>query len=310
MNPVRGFRRLLGVLLFTFMGLPLSLGGLSLLSMRGWLVDEAKYLSLVQDGRFERLITAPELAAGAPASFSLGDGLPKLSGRAAVSALQQAIPAKAVVSAGEAAVRGFFRALERGEGVVTMDFSALSAELERARPALAEAYRAQTGQELPAQAIPSLPPTLSFPLEPEGSGPGWEGRPTNLAAMRAGLNAASVWMVLAGAGLCVASAFIGEDDWRRRCAALGSRVLGPGVFISVIGLLPHLVNPAGLVGRSQLFGFSMAQFPALTEYLKFAATSLSGGFLVVGLWTVGVGTALASSKFLLPSREDETELEA
>jgi len=50
---------------------------------------------------------------------------------------------------------------------------------------------------------------------------------------------------------------------------------------------------------------SMNQFPALLEYIKFAATSLSGGFMVVGLAAVGVGTALVSATHLIPPEDDE-----
>jgi hypothetical protein len=49
---------------------------------------------------------------------------------------------------------------------------------------------------------------------------------------------------------------------------------------------------------------SMNQFPALLEYIRFAATSLGGGFMVVGLAAVGLGTALVSATYLIPPGDD------
>ena len=72
------------------------------------------------------------------------------------------------------------------------------------------------------------------------------------------------------------------------------------------GLVPHLINPEGLVRMAGTV--SVNQFPALLEYIKFASTSLGGGFMVVGLAAVGIGTALVSATHLMPPGDDD-ELE-
>jgi hypothetical protein len=130
-------------------------------------------------------------------------------------------------------------------------------------------------------------------------------RTANLATMRQGFSAASIWLALAAAGLTIAGAFIAEESWRKRLKVLGSRILGPGVPILVIGLVPHLINPDGLVRMAG--AASMNQFPALLEYLRFVATSLGGGFMVVGIAAVGIGTALVSATNLIPPGDDDLE---
>jgi len=145
-----------------------------------------------------------------------------------------------------------------------------------------------------------LPPTLAVD-DPSLGAVGQ--RTANLATLRQGFSSASIWLALAAAGLTVAGAFIAEENWRKRLKLLGSRILGPGIPILVVGLVPHLINPAGLIRMAGTA--SMNQFPALLEYVKFAATSLTGGFMVVGLAAVGIGTALVSTTHLIPPGDDE-----
>jgi hypothetical protein len=148
-----------------------------------------------------------------------------------------------------------------------------------------------------------LPPTLA--VDDPSLGVAGQ-RTANLATMRQDFSKAGIWLALAAAGLTVAGAFIAEENWKKRLKLLGSRILGPGIPILVIGLFPHLINPAGLIRMAG--AASMNQFPALLEYIKFAATSLTGGFMVVGLAAVGLGTALVSTTYLIPPGDDD-ELE-
>jgi hypothetical protein len=56
-------------------------------------------------------------------------------------------------------------------------------------------------------------------------------------------------------------------------------------------------------------GVSPDNLPALAEYLKFVAATISGGFLTAGLIGVGAGTALASAKRAIPLSDDDEALD-
>jgi hypothetical protein len=341
MKALRTAKRFLGFMLYFFMALPLTLGGLSLAAVRPWLTNPDSYVELVRDARFSALLEAPELRENAPAAINVGDYA--LEGPAAVAALQAALPSAAIVDTAESAIAGFFRAIDGGAASYALDLSGIKAAAERGSPVFVSTYFSAASNPLgglPAGTLPQslagsnaldtergralaldeatklvrarvaeLPASVNVPLEPEGADIGWNGRPMNLIALQTGLAASSLWLLLAGGGLCVASAFIAEDSWRKRLARLGGNVLGPGIFVLVIGLVPHLINPAGLIRGGELQGFNLNQIPALTEYVKFAATRLTGGFLSAGLAAVALGTVFSSAKFVIPARDDEEELE-
>jgi hypothetical protein len=340
MKALRSAKRFLGFMLYFFMALPLTLGGLTLAAVRPWLTNPDSYVELVRDARFSALLEAPELRENAPATIEVGGYA--LEGPASVAALQAALPAPILVETAESAISGFFGAIDGGATSYALDLSGIKAAAERGSPLFVSTYfstavnplnalpagtlpqslldagaldteRGRTlamneAGELVRARIAELPASLNLPLEPEGADSGWNGRPMNLIAMQAGLAASSLWLLLAGGGLCVASAFIAEESWRKRLGRLGGNILGPGIFVLVIGLFPHLINPSGLV-RGELQGFSLNQIPALTEYIKFAATRLTGGFLSAGIAAVALGTVFSSAKFVLPARDDEEELE-
>jgi hypothetical protein len=316
---MRPLRRFFGFAMYLFISLPLLLGSMTLLSVRPWLTDPAAYKALVEDPRFTAVLEAPELPSHFPATLDLGGY--SYEGPAVAAAFQSAIPASALVQTATLSIDTVFSAIDTGATGFMIDLQPLREALIAGSGPFAETYLARTGK-LPA-ALPGpqsaltssnlsmvladmaaeLPPSLAFD-DPSLGAVGQ--RTANLATMRTGLRTASIWLALAAAGLTVAGAFIAEESWRKRLKLLGSRILGPGVPILVIGLVPHLINPAGLVrvaGAS-----SMNQFPALLEYIKFVATSLGGGFMVVGLAAVGIGTALVSTTHLLPPGDDE-ELE-
>ncbi len=341
MKALRTAKRFLGFALYFFMALPLLLGGLSLTAVRPWLVNPDRYVELVRDARFSALLEAPELRENVPATIELGDYA--LEGPAAVAALQAALPSAAIVDTAESVIAGFFKSLDAGATSYALDLSGLKAAADRGSPLFVSTYFSTATNPLgalPAGTLPQslagsgaldtprgknlamdeatklvrariaeLPASVNLPLEPEGVDRSWNGRPMNLIGMQAGLAASSLWLLLAGGGLCVASAFIAEDSWRKRLARLGGNILGPGIFVLVIGLVPHLINPAGLIRGGELQGFTINQIPALTEYVKFAATRLTGGFLSAGLAAVALGTAFSSAKFVIPARDDEEELE-
>ena len=339
MRIIRKARKVLGALLYVFMALPLTLGGLTLMSVRQWAADPEAYVSLVKDERFTALIQAPELAERAPASIELLDMT--LEGPAALAAFQAGIPARTVVSTAEGAIRSFFDALDRGSGSFSVDLSALKADALKGRSALVAAYfekAASPATLIPAGLLPAgiepaalskgaledaaarvvrerlegLPDAIPVNFDPVVLGETERSMPRsvitpNLTALQAAIAGASIWLLVAGGALCVASAFLAEEDWRRRVGSLGSHIMGPGIFVLVIGLLPHLINPAAMMKNADIQGFIVHQIPALGEYLKFLAGRLTGGFLVSGLVAVGLGTAFSTARYVLPARDDEEE---
>ncbi|TFG84017.1 MAG: hypothetical protein E4H20_04215 [Spirochaetales bacterium] len=337
MKVIRTARRVLGALLFVFAALPLSLGGLSLLSVRQWATDPAVYKSLVQDNRFTALLESPDLPKLAPASIQLDEF--NLEGPALVQAYQAAVPAKAAVDTAMGAIDALFSAFDQGASAAAIDLTAFkraidsgssvfaSTYLERATdsagalprnllPAGAEAaIQTQGGKDLAVKALSDevraqadkLPDALSVPLV--SAEDNRDDQPINLTTARAGLSAAAFWLTLTGGALCLASAFLSEERWRRRLGTLGSRVLLPGAIVLVIGLLPHLFNPIAFVRLPSVGQSAMNAVPALVDYLKFVAGRLGGGFLITGLVTVGLGTALVSVKRAIPPSEEEEEEE-
>jgi hypothetical protein len=339
MKPIRRF---FGFAMYLFISLPLLLGSMTMLSVRPWLTDPLAYKSLVEDQRFTAVLESPQLPQHMPPTLDLGGY--RYDGPAAALAFQQAVPASAIVQTASRSIDSVFSAIDSGATGFMMDLQPLREALIAGSAPFAAVYLAEAGgvpaaipgqqgqqagrQLVPAtgrQALPSsgqattltesslasalkamatdLPPTLA--VDDPSLGTAGQ-RTANLATMRQQFSKASIWLALAAAGLTVAGAFIAEESWKRRLKLLGSRILGPGIPILVIGLVPQLINPSGLIRMAG--AASMNQFPALLEYIKFAATSLTGGFMVVGLAAVGLGTALVSTTYLIPPGDDD-ELE-
>ncbi|MDX9958794.1 MAG: hypothetical protein RBT68_10170 [Spirochaetia bacterium] len=346
MKPIRRF---FGFALYLFIGLPLLLGSMTMLSVRPWLAEPAAYKALVEDQRFTAVLEAPQLPEHMPPTLDLGGY--RYDGPAAAAAFQAAIPASALVQTASRSVDTVFSAIDSGASGFMLDLQPLREALIAGSGPFAATYLAEAGgapaaipdqqagrKLVPAtgrQALPSsgqvpsgqastgqwptltesnlanalkamatdLPPTLA--VDDPSLGVAGQ-RTANLATMRQEFSSAGIWLALAAAGLTVAGVFIAEENWKKRLKLLGSRILGPGIPILVIGLVPHLINPAGLIRMAG--AASMNQFPALLEYIKFAATSLTGGFMVVGLAAVGLGTVLVSTTYLIPPGDDD-ELE-
>lgn len=340
---MKPLRRFFGFALYLFISLPLLLGSMTMISVRPWLTDPEAYKALVEDQRFTTLLEAPELSQHAPPTMDFGGY--RFNGPAATVAFQKAVPPSALVRTAAQSIDTIFLSLESGTSGLTIDLQPWRNLMLGGSESFAAAYLAEagtapvpipetssppkslspvpaTGQQTAPAAIPAtglsqagltklltdlamdIPPKFAIDdpsLDTEGR------RIPGLTTIRKGFNSASLWLALSAAGLTVAATFIAEASWRRRLKILGSRILGPGIPILVAGLFPYLFNPAGF---TRLAGASaMNQFPALMDYLRFAATSLGAGFLITGLAAVGIGTALVSaSHFIAPEDEDPEEL--
>ena len=309
---MKGFRRLLGFTLYLFMAFPLLLGGMALASVRPLAVDPAAIKSLVPDARFTTLYESPDVVAIAPRTLVIGEE--SLDGKAAAAAFQASVPAAIIVSTALDAIDAAFASMARGEASFTVDAIPLKGAVKAGAGAFAAAYTSRTGTAgAPAAARlerAALAAMLARAVEAEPDqwlagepGSRFEA-PAKFGALGAGLAGASIWLLVTGAGLCLASVMVSDTGWRRRLGSLGARVLVPSVIILVIGLGPKLVIP-GYVIRLPAGG-TAASLPALADYLKFVAERISGGFLTAGLIGLGVGATLVSGKRVLPPPEDET----
>ncbi len=327
---MKGFRRFLGALLYLFMAFPLLLGGLSLAAVRPVAGGPDSVKTLVSDARFSALLASPGLAELAPESIELGGQA--LDGKAALRAFQAAVPASTLVSTIEGGIDSAFAAIRRGEAFFYVDARPLKKALDTGARDFADSYIRVAGgskQIVPAGKTRTRPESAVQVLVPPDSAAGraviaelvrqaaaaqpdeWAlgeagsrfEQPIRLGALGSGLSGASAWLIITGAGLCFASVRVAETDWRRRLGTLGSRLLVPSVMVLVIGLVPYLFTSGKLVPLP-----ASAQAPAfaeLTEYLRFLAARISGGFLTAGLIGTGLGTAFVSARRAIPQAEDE-----
>lgn len=328
---MKGLRRLLGFFLYLAMAFPLTLAGLSLVSLRPVLGDAEAAKALVSDQRFERLVASPDLRELAPDTLRLSGAI--LDGKAATAAFQAAVPASVVVATASDAIDSAFAAAAAGRASFPINAVPLKRALESGADAFASTYQRETrlprSLPEPGQAggadivrVPEGAAGLAFLREaavqaarsqPDAWIVGEPGSRLELdldgriaradVAGLAGLTGAGAWLLVTGAGLCFASVMVSDGDWRRRFGRLGSRLLAPSIIVLAIGLAPRLVLPSGILTLPS--GMSGASLPDLVEYLRFVASSLGRGFLVSGLAGLGVGTVFASLKRALPESADD-----
>ena len=328
---MKAVRRLLGTLVFVFMALPTMFGGLTLLSVRGWATDPAAYKALVADARFTALLESPDLARHVEDDIELG-GL-SLEGPAAVSAIQAAVPASAFVKTAENAIDAVFETITGGGDALSIDLKPFKDAVAAGAGTFADTYLDKAEDPLAALPAGLLPPgaaeAAATPQGAELTRTAFAGAVTGFAAgipdayvadtaemelpadltpakLSEGIAAAGIWLTIASAALLVAAASMAESDWRKRLGRIGTGIMIPGAVILCVGLLPRLVNPAGMVPVPGVERVS--EFTALAEYLRFVAGRLSGGFLTVGLVAVGTATALLSAKRAIPPAEDDEDI--
>lgn len=313
---MKGLRRLLGAALYVFMAFPLLLGGLTLASVRPLAGNPETIKSMVTDRRFSTLLESPDLVAMAPETLELGGAT--LDGKAAVTAFQASVPSGVIVSTATDGVDSAFAAMARREAYFSVDAKPLKEALRSGAPEFADVYlesaRLPVVVALPGTAVAtsSKPAVTALVVKSADEQPdewviGEPGSrfeaPARFGALGAGLSGASVWLIITGTGLCFASVLVAESSWRRRLGRLGARILVPSVMVLVVGLVPHLIVPGGLVRLPS--GVSGATLPDLAEYLRFIMTKIGGGFLTAGLIGLGVGTAFVSARSAIPAPEEE-----
>jgi hypothetical protein len=311
---LNGLRRFLSVILYVAMAFPLMLGGMALISVKPLVSDPASTKTLFPEDRLLAVLESPTIASLAPESITLGGQT--LDGKAFLTAWQSTIPARLIISTTHDAIDSARSAFGSGQAYFQINAQPLSSALEAGAETFAETYvatlkaagrdTAKVTTQASAEDIATLIAAAAAG-QPESWSIGEAGSrfefPTRMGRLGAGLTGASLWLLFTGAGLCFASVMISNDDWRRRLGMLGSRILVPSTIILVIGLGPRLIMPGGKFLLPN--DIDTIQFPELLTYLKFLGSKLTEGFLVTGLVGLGVGTALATVKRVLPLAIEE-----
>lgn len=322
-------RKFLSLFLYVFMGLPLLLGGMGLVSLWPFINGSSKALTLVQNEQFENLLSSPELLPLIPEEIKLASL--NLNGKAAVAAVQSSIPAANLVDFFSINMDYMLSAMSKGETSFNIFIAPLKDIFESEADKLVTKYSDYTlsGQYNTVSA--SKPLKLFSPtdeaekavlkkilIETINSQPDYilvgdktanEKLPSiklpgNFSLKEInGLPATGIWLLVSGLGLCFASVMIREEDWRRRFGRLGSRLLLPGVAIMVVGLSPLLLQSGALSPVSSML--KPDSYPDLTNYVKFLLEQLSKGFLTCGLVGLGAGSVFISLKRNLPKAIDE-----
>lgn len=329
---MKSLKKFVATIMFIFAGLPLSLGGFSLISTRALIKGPELYSSILADSRTQSLIQTIEAPAGGADTFNL-DGL-SIDSRATILALREVLPPSLIVETLDNNIASFFKQVAQpgdSQVLAVLDINPVRNQLLANSGKLLEIYLDNAG-ELPPELLDSLagsypqsvinaiksnpkayqgelaplfkaqletmPGTVTIPLPPDtpaGS--------LNLAGIQKAHGSGVVFVTLTGLMLMMASAFIKEQDWRKRAISLGSMIMIPGTIILVLGVIPFLINPAGLI--KQLPDMPV-MVPELVSFAKFAGQKLMGGFLVTGIVSVAAASGLMACRFL-PAHEEDQE---
>ena len=139
-------RRFLANVLYLFLGLPLALSALMLISVRPWALDRETYKRFVEDDRLYAALQAPEIAARAPRTIVLGTS--SFDGSALTAAAQKNLPYAEIKSTASRAIDAALddvegkspAAIGAPRGRVELDLRPLKAALKSSSPGIARDY--------------------------------------------------------------------------------------------------------------------------------------------------------------------------
>jgi hypothetical protein len=324
-------KRFLANVLFVFIGLPLAISALFLVSARPWALDRETYKRFVEDDRLYAALQAPELASRAPATIELraakGSDPVTLDGPALAAAAQKDLPWPEIKSTASRAVDAVLDAAEgkTAGGRFELDLRSLKSSLEARSPAAARDYLAalaSAGRPSPAAgksaivarvlsseigAIPdkveadraSLAVTSStLPRAFRGLPIGVLSR-GNEVLSQALLNRMTARSVAIAALVIAGLGALGGSGLVSRLSRAGRYLLIPSII--VLGLGAFLAIPGGLIlqnvlppeAREMVAGSGGAQ---LRAYLASALGPIARSFFIAGLVGASVGGVLASAR--------------
>jgi hypothetical protein len=336
-------RKFLANLLFLFIGLPLTLSALFLLSVRPWALDRATYKRFVEDDRLYAALQAPEMASRAPATIKLeaaGDAELSLDGPALVAAAQKELPWPEIKQSASRAVDSVLDAVEgkTAPGAPEIDLRALKAATKAKAPALARDYDSvlkSSGRSSPSKlnrsqlamalaiAVDEIPDKArldenSLPASPRGRmqalrrGPG--GPLVGVLSSgsdglsQALLNRMTATTAALSALLLAGLGALGGRSLLTRLSRSGRYLLIPSIVVLGLGVL--LAIPGGLILQNVLpddaRAMVMGQGGAqLRAYLASVLGPIAKSFFVTGLIGASIGGVLASTRRFAEPKELE-----
>lgn len=329
-------RRFLANTLFVFVGLPLALSSLVLVSVRPWALDREAYKRFVTDDRLYAALQAPEIADNAPETIELQAAGTKVvfDGSSLTRAAQKDLPWPEIKATASAGVDAILDAVE-GKGPrdrVELDLKPLKAALKAKGPAAARDYQAALAEETKAgkaaegaisassaalaktisaavDELPDLASTATGAASVPGArvgvlsqGPGSE------ALSQAILNRMTATMAAVSALLLAGLGALGGTNLVTRLSRAGRYLLGPSIAVLAVGVV--LGIPGGLIlqnvlpqeVRALVEGSAGAQ---LRDYLATVLGPIARSFFLTGLVGASVGGVLASSKKFSEPKELE-----
>jgi len=327
-------RKFLANILFLFLGLPLALSALMLLSARPWALDRDTYKRFILDDRLYAVMQAPEAAARAPETISLG-GV-SMDGKALVAAVQKNLPVAAVKAAGESAIDSIMDgALSASADSASIDFKGLKAALKGASPAVARDYvaaipvesrppsavdlsyrPAAVGQKTASEALSktlnaaldqAIPDTAALEL-PEARSPriGLSAGAQTLS--QALLNRTSIVTAVFSGILLLGLGALGGSRWGARLSRAGKYILIPSAFVLGIGAV--IAIPGGLILQNLLPKEALDIFKGdegaqLRAYLSSCLGPIAKSFFITGLVGASLGGLLVSMRRIAEPKEIE-----
>ena len=329
-------RRFLANILFIFIGLPLALSALFLVSARPWALDRATYKRFVEDDRLYAALQAPEIASRAPATIELrpagGASAVTLDGKALTATVQKDLPWPEIKSTASRAVDAALDAAQGKTpgGILRLDIRPLKASLKARSPAVARDYPAALAQagcpaseaQKPAllalalnSQIDALPDTvMADPASLSAPKSAFGGLPVGVLSRYPGglsqalLNRATARTIALSALLIAGLGALGGTGLVSRLSRAGKYLLIPSVVVLGVGVV--LAIPGGLIlqnllpeeARGMLMGQGGAQ---LRAYLASALGPIARSFFITGLVGASVGGVLASAKRFGEPKEPE-----
>lgn len=329
---MKSMKKLIGILIFIFAALPLGLSGLALLSTRPLVAGPDVYMKILDDERTGSLIQTIEASSNTSTPLRF-EGY-ELDSAAVFSAAKQILPPRLVIDTLKTNVDIFFTQAAnppQDNVLAIFDISELRTQLINESATAVHVYLEQT-KELPAELLNELasqvtpavlqeiqndplkyetqiaavlqaklqemPATVPIKLPadvPAGS--------VNLASIQESHLRGSYISSLTALALLLAAAFIMKNRWPERAVQLGNFLMVPGFLILLAGVIPYLINPAGLIRQMPELPFLV---PQLISWLKFAGQTLMQPFLITGGITVVVASGLQAFRFI-PSHEEEQD---
>ena len=327
-------KKFLANILFIFLGLPMALSALLLISVRPYALDRETYKRIVADDRLYTALQAPEAASQAPAEIKLMSAT--LDGPALVSAVQKNLPIAEIKSTASLAVDTILDGVEGLKPIAGMqlDLKPLKAALKSRSPAAARDYLAalaadgsgaQGGGAAPTsaelslvfgKAVDAMPdaakapisvasrPRLGGPIGVLSAGPALNGVGITQALLNrmTATTAAMSVLLLAGLGA------LGGSGLVSRLSRAGRYLFLPSLVFLVGGAL--LSIPSGLIFQNllapSLQGLASGAAGSLIwAYFASAFGPIATSFFITGLVGVSLGGVLTQTKRMIEPKELE-----